>query len=93
MIEVLHIADCPNWERTKELLDRVTAGPVATRLIASAEEAEAIGFCGSPTVRVDGIDPWADQNSRVGLACRIYRLPNGRVGGGPNEEMVRAALR
>ncbi|HEX9977227.1 MAG TPA: thioredoxin family protein [Acidimicrobiia bacterium] len=93
MIEVLHIAGCPTWEETRDLLERVTGGPVATRLISSAEEAEEIGFCGSPTVRVDGIDPWADQNARVGLACRIYRLPDGRLAGGPNEEMVRAALR
>ncbi|MFH1104255.1 MAG: thioredoxin family protein [Actinomycetota bacterium] len=92
MIEVLHIAGCPTWEETRGLLERVTGEPVATRLISTAEEAEAVGFCGSPTVRVDGADPWADQTTRVGLACRLYRLPDGRVGGGPTEAMVRTAL-
>lgn len=92
MIEVLYIADCPTWEATRDLVERVAGRPPAVRLIASADEAEAIGFAGSPTVLVDGVDPWADQTSRVGLACRMYRLPGGGFAPGPSEEMVRAAL-
>jgi hypothetical protein len=51
-----------------------------------------MGFSGSPTVIVEGVDPWADQTSAVGLACRIYRTPDGRMVGGPSEEMLTRAL-
>ena len=93
VIEILHIAECPTWEATRDLVERVTGEPVAARLVSSPEEAEALGFTGSPTVLVDGVDPWGDhQTSRVGLACRIYRLPDGGLAGGPTEAMVRLVL-
>ena len=35
---------------------------------------------GSPTLLVDGRDPWADAEAPVGLACRIYRTEAGAEG-------------
>lgn len=36
-----------------------------------------VGFHGSPTVLIGGIDPFADVSTVVGLACRFYRTPDG----------------
>ncbi len=37
-------------------------------------------FRGSPTVLVDGWDPFLDPASPVGLSCRVYRTEDGVTG-------------
>ena len=39
---------------------------VTLQAVPTAEEAEAVGFRGSPTVLVDGVDPFADPAAPVG---------------------------
>jgi hypothetical protein len=39
-----------------------------------------VGFRGSPTVLVDGRDPFADRQAPVGLSCRVYSTPEGLAG-------------
>lgn len=61
--------------------------------ITSGADAEEQGFVGSPTIRVDGNDlfpPGADEP--VGLTCRIYRLPDGRVSPTPDPADLRDAI-
>jgi hypothetical protein len=47
-----------------------------------------VGFLGSPTIRVNGldIDPASRSVTGAGFACRCY------AGGLPSEDMIRAAL-
>ena len=68
--------------------------PIAEREVTSQEDAELLGFPGSPTIRVDGhdVDP-ESAGGRVMLACRIYRLPDGRISPIPARETLEAALR
>ena len=94
---VLYFDGCPNWrvadERVREALARVGRDDVhvVRRSVATAEEAEAVGFCGSPTVLVNGRDPFADPDSVAGLTCRVYRTDAGLVGA-PTVEQLLAAL-
>jgi hypothetical protein len=53
---------------------------VAHHIVTSVEEAEALRFRGSPTVLVDGRDPFASGGELFGLACRIYQTPDGPAG-------------
>lgn len=39
---------------------------------------------------VDGIDPFADERTHVGLACRMFRTPAG-IAGSPTVEQLREA--
>ena len=62
-LELLYLAGCPNHEATVELVQRVLGGEsegmaveVRQTLICNHEEANAHGFPGSPTVRVNGRD-------------------------------------
>jgi len=57
--------------------------------VPDAEAARVLGFLGSPTVRVDGLDvePASRNAQGSGFACRRY--PEGL----PSAEMIRAALR
>jgi hypothetical protein len=47
-----------------------------------------VGFLGSPTIRVNGldVDPPSRASTDIGFACRRY------AGGIPSEDMIRAAL-
>ena len=91
-IEIRYFDDCPNWEATRDLVVALTGVVPGLRRVATPEEAEALRFVGSPTVLVNGVDPWADQSQHVGLACRVYRTPEGRLTGAPTEAMLRSAL-
>jgi hypothetical protein len=88
---------CPNWrvaeERLREVLAEIGASDVAVELerVDTPEQAQAVAFRGSPTVLVDGEDPFLDEAVPVGLMCRIYPTPDGAQGA-PSVEQLRAAL-
>lgn len=94
-IEVLTVADCPNVRPALERISAALVGrPAAVELIEVADEAEAArrGMCGSPTILIDGIDPFAPPGAVPSLSCRLYRDTAGRVAGAPSEADLRQAL-
>ena len=42
---------------------------ILNQLIQTHEQAESLGFRGSPTILIEGRDPFAAQAPPVGLAC------------------------
>ena len=48
--------------------------------VTTPEEAEGVGFGGSPTILFDGVDLFADSSPGVGYACRLYRTASGAEG-------------
>ncbi|MFN8172194.1 MAG: thioredoxin family protein [Candidatus Nanopelagicales bacterium] len=95
-MELLYFDDCPNWivaesRLTKALSitghDHVT---VERRRIESVEQARAVGFLGSPTIRIDGVDPFAFGTEQVGLSCRLFDTPAGLRGSPTIEQLVHA---
>jgi hypothetical protein len=75
-LELLYFEDCPNWKVAADRLHAVATSrglDVAHHIVTSVEEAEALRFRGSPTVLVDGRDPFASGGELFGLACRIYQ--------------------
>lgn len=93
-LELLYFDDCPNWEVAAQRLDAVAARrglAVERRIVATAEEAEAAGFRGSPTILIDGRDRFASGDERFGLTCRLYATPDGPAGS-PTIEQLEAAL-
>ncbi|MEJ3658893.1 alkylmercury lyase [Actinomycetes bacterium KLBMP 9759] len=92
-LQVVHVPDCPNLAPLLEHLRMVTAVPVVTVEVRTEAEAIAAGMAGSPTLLVDGIDPFADRDSRsCGMSCRIYRDEHGRPVPAPTVAQLRAAL-
>ena len=93
-LELLYFDDCPNWKVAAERLDDVAGGrdlTVERCLVTTQEEAEAAGFRGSPTILVDGEDPFAAGDEPFGLACRMYQTPYG-LAGSPTTEQLEAVL-
>lgn len=95
-VELLYMDDCPNWtvanERLTQALSIIGRADVnvAYRRVETVEQAADLSFVGSPTIRVNGIDPFASAPEQVGLACRIYATPDGFDGSPTIDQMVQA---
>lgn len=61
------------------------------QVVDTVEEAERVGFHGSPSILIDGADPFGAGDAPVGLACRRYLTPHGSAGA-PTTEQLRAAI-
>ena len=62
------------------------------REIRDDADAEAEGFPGSPTIRVDGRDIDDPGDQPVGLTCRVYRLADGRISALPDPGAIATAF-
>jgi hypothetical protein len=93
-VELLYFDGCPNWavadERLTEALRAARHDDVSVerRRVETVDEAEALGFLGSPTIRIDGTDPFASGAGQVGLACRVYVTPAGLSGSPTTDQLV-----
>jgi hypothetical protein len=86
--------DCPNWHTTYERLQEAIGErndiDIIMQCVSSPDEAEAVRFGGSPTVLVDGVDPFAEGAPPAGtLACRVYQTEDGS----PSVDQLRDAVR
>jgi hypothetical protein len=97
-IELLYWEGCPSYPEAKALLQQVLdergiAEPIAMREVVTREDAEALAFPGSPTIRIDGrdVDP-AGAGSPPALSCRVYRFPDGRTSPIPSRQQLEEAL-
>jgi hypothetical protein len=92
-LEVLHVPGCPNLAPMLERLALVTDLPVATRVIETDADAARFGMAGSPTLLVDGADPFAAAaEGECGVSCRLYRDEDGLIVSAPSVEQLRAAI-
>jgi len=99
-VELLYFDGCPGYRKAEQSL----AGALSQEGIRSEvelvavntdEEAGALKFPGSPTIRMDGQDLFpssAGDRDDQRLCCRVYATPEG-LKDHPTEEMIRAALR
>lgn len=94
-VTLLYFDGCPNWEETdahlRVLADKYPDMVITRVLVESPEEADRVGFRGSPSVLIDGTDPFSDPDAPVGLSCRVYSTPDG-LAGSPTLEQLRTAL-
>jgi hypothetical protein len=98
VIEVLYVQDCPHYQATLALVERVRAEvgidtELRTTVIVDQAAADQARFPGSPTVRVDGRDvaPGSEPVTEYLVGCRLYRLEH-RFAGQPEERWIRQAL-
>lgn len=92
---VLSFAGCPNHGPAVEVVRRVAARSghkvtIGTVMVQSPEDAERLGFLGSPSVQINGVDvePAARDRRNFGMSCRTY---GGR--GVPSDHDIEAAIR
>lgn len=93
---LLTVPDCPNAAAFEQRLAAVLAEHPATvvhrRVIADEREAAQAGMHGSPTLLVNGADPFATPGQPPSLSCRLYRDASGQTGPAPSVQALRQAL-
>jgi hypothetical protein len=89
---------CPHWrlvyDRLRQVLREeglINDEPVLER-VETPEDAERLRFVGSPTLLIEGRDPFGGTEEGFGLSCRVYTTPDG-LAGSPTPDQLREALR
>jgi hypothetical protein len=95
-LEILHVPYCPGVAvleaRLAEVLSESPVIEATQRVVVSAGEAERVGMAGSPTLLVDGVDPFARSDQQGSMSCRLYLDEGGRLGPAPSVGQLRAVL-
>lgn len=105
-VQLLSFDGCPNWQVAEDrlpealhlldnaALDNAALGDggveVERVLVSTPELARAWSFHGSPSILVDGVDPFAEPGPGVGLSCRLYATPSGPDGAPTVSQLVEA---
>ncbi len=89
-----YFKDCPNWQTTLERLEDAIEGldvAIVMQPVETPEEAAEVGFRGSPSILIAGLDLFADPDSPAPgtLACRVYQTADGS----PTVEQLRSVLK
>ncbi|WP_330296907.1 alkylmercury lyase family protein [Streptomyces sp. NBC_00503] len=94
-ITILTVPECPNVAVVRERITAALGGrstEVEVVEVRAQGEAARWGMTGSPTVLVDGADPFAVAGAPPSVSCRLYRDADGRVDGAPSVEDLRQVL-
>ena len=95
-LTLLTVPASPHAAVFEERLAAALAGHPGTvvrrRVVADVQEAAEAGMHGSPTLLVDGVDPFAAPGQPPSLSCRLYRDATGRADGAPPVDALRRVL-
>ena len=89
---------CPHWNLAEERLRRAlsdlgrTEVEIVHQRVDSPEDAERLNFHGSPTILVNGRDPFPGRDVTPSLGCRVYQTEEG-MQGAPSVAQLRHVLR
>lgn len=96
-VEVLYVAKCPFHPAAVKLLKGVlaahgVAAEIHEVLVMDEGMASALGFQGSPTIRINGRDVAGESHKAqsFALSCRLY--PGSKQIGLPPAEMIHRAV-
>ncbi len=98
-IEILYFDGGPHSEQAHDrvlevLREEGVSGEVAKVNVTDDVMAQAVGFLGSPSIRIDGLDvePDARSSKAFGMMCRTYSDAGVRAGL-PSRELIRKTVR
>lgn len=91
-IQLLYFDGCPNVEeaerRVRDALGDRSGVSLVCHQVADFEEAERVGMHGSPTILIDGTDPFATSDTPASWSCRVYAPADGSHGVPSLERLV-----
>ncbi len=96
-IQLLYFDDCPSYQTALRLLQETLSAagrsdPIELIEVKSESDVQRWKFIGSPTIRIDGIDPFDHGTSNIGMECRVYNTPDGLLGW-PTKSMLDKVLK
>ena len=97
-IDVLYTPDDENAQTVANLVEKVVAdqgidAQIEYTVIKSDKQAFDHGFIGSPTIRVNGVDPWPIPNAPAGMRVRLFFTAEGPLDYPSYEMLVEAISR
>lgn len=97
-VDILQVPACPNATLLERRIAQAVAGEpidvtITHRVVEDETGATETGMTGSPTLLVDGRDPFAEPGSTPSVSCRLYRTADGAADGAPSVGALRAALK
>jgi len=95
-LTLLTVPDCANATTFEERLAAALADhpdvTLTRREISDEPTAAEAGMHGSPTLLINGTDPFAMPGQAASISCRIYRDDEGRAGPAPSVGALRRAI-
>jgi hypothetical protein len=95
-LTILAVPDCPNAPVLRDRLTAVLGDRaglcVSLQVIDSDSEAVRWGMRGSPTLLIDGTDPFAEPGQPPSMSCRVYRDEDGRAAGAPSVSQLQRVI-
>jgi Alkylmercury lyase len=95
-LTVLAEPTCPNAPvlecRLAAVLDGRAGVSVSRQVICDEGEAARWGMHGSPTLLIDGVDPFAAPGQPPSMSCGLYRDEDGHVSGAPSAGQLRQVI-
>lgn len=96
-IEILHVSHCPNLPAARSSVEDALRKAGVTAIVEetevlNTESAQRFGMHGSPTILIDGHDPFLVEGESS-LACRLYRTGDLAHGAPSVAELVVALSR
>jgi hypothetical protein len=96
-VEVLYVAECPSHPAAVKLVKDVLSregivADIREVLVTDERMASELGFCGSPTIRINGRDVTGEPRraQTFTLSCRLY--PGSKPVGVPPAESIHRAI-
>ncbi|MGH9187020.1 MAG: hypothetical protein ACRD0U_14560 [Acidimicrobiales bacterium] len=93
-VEVLTVTACPHrdltLDRLRQALDRLGAPPMrlTERVIDDSAEAVSARMYGSPTVLIEGHDPFAAGDIEASVSCRLCPTATGFEGAPSVDDLI-----
>jgi hypothetical protein len=91
-LEILQVPGCPGADLLDARLAELGHPRVIRRVVTSQADAERLGLTGSPTLLVDGADPFARPGQPPSVSCRLYLDEHRRPSPAPSSGQLRDAL-
>jgi Alkylmercury lyase len=95
-LTVLAVPGCPNGpvleDRLAAVLDGRAGVWVSLQVVSEEGEAARWGMHGSPTLLIDGVDPFAEPGQAPSMSCRLYRDETGQLSGAPSVGQLLQAI-
>jgi hypothetical protein len=94
-VQLLYFDGCPHWtlmeERVRKALIMSGIPPTIEHyLVKIPEDADDYCFAGSPSILLNGRDPFSASSGQAGLTCRVYSTPDGAAGAPTVAKLVAA---
>ena len=95
-LDIMHVPGCPGAAILRSLLAPIVAEcadiQVTWHTVHNEDQARRQGMAGSPTLLVDGTDPFGLPGQQASLSCRLYPGHDGRPGPAPSAAQLSSVL-